>query len=212
MRNIQDDTKIAGSYTVSDWKKLRQEILEKNKNESLDLLKEAFEIFRTRVKTRFLDPIDAIIGMQKYEGEGFSAVALQCILVEFFESFYQGKVYVAPKSDEEISNQAHKLKVNDDVLKSHLQPNEYRSSSKLFKDFLMKHKPFSESFTSQDLTSRFYSNIRCGLLHEAATKGSSKIRNRKGNLLIEEIPFSRKNIILYRTNFQEALKNYSVPI
>jgi hypothetical protein len=51
----------------------------------------AFDIFfYTRIKTRFLNPIDWILEKRHDKGEGFSVVALQRILIEFLEAFYQG--------------------------------------------------------------------------------------------------------------------------
>jgi hypothetical protein len=143
--------------------------------------------------------------MRLYSGEGFAAVALQCILVEFLEAFYQGKIY-SPPSGKDIERRARILGLDKAQLKYHLQPNEYRSSSKLFKSFLKNREPFKDFHVTSDLADGFYSNIRCGLLHEAATKEDSIIKNRK-----EDFPFekrNRRNLILYRTNFQKHLKSY----
>ncbi len=91
---LNNDFKIAGNFKVSDWENLRE-------NLSIDDIQntegwdKAFNIFRVRVKTRFLNPINEILRMypDAGKGEGFSVVALQCILIEFFEAFYHGKIY-----------------------------------------------------------------------------------------------------------------------
>jgi hypothetical protein len=60
------------------------------------------------------------------------------------------------------------------------------------------------------IANRFYSEFRCGLLHEAATKGSSIIRTQKTeepDKLIEKEKNSN-NVILHRTPFQKALETY----
>lgn len=212
---LADDIKIAGEeYKVIHWKELR---VTENLDENLEEEKwsKAFNMFETRVNTRFLDPIDKLLGMYiedgkeiypiKGKGEGFSAVALQCILIEFFGAFYKGLIY---------------------DLKPALQY-EYGSNvvEKIYMPFLADQKPFSTYFCNDEKTNAtcrkvsartFYNNFRCGLIHEAATKGSSIIRGEKRdkddnpldlehNILIEKLD---GKIIFYRTPFQKALKQY----
>ncbi len=201
-RKIKNDTKIADDFTCGNWKKLRERL--SNNFGDQKVWFSAFEIFEKRVNTRFIDPINNILDVKLNKGEGFAIVALQCILMEFFEAFYQGKIYSTPRSEEEIQRKAKKYKINKSDLNKHLQPNEYNSSSKLFKDFLKNHKPFSESFGKSKYRNGFYSKIRCGLLHEAATKGSYVI-NIEGNKLIEEV---NGEIIINRTILQKDLNKY----
>ena len=84
---MKDDFRIAGNYKVSYWEQLKDKlpIDSDSTNQSWD---EAFRLFELRVNSRFLDPVDDILKMKKDSGEGFTAVAIQCILVEFFEAFY----------------------------------------------------------------------------------------------------------------------------
>jgi hypothetical protein len=46
--------------------------------------KAARDYFFAKLSTRYLEPIDAIRQSGKNEGEGFSNVAIQCSLIEFF--------------------------------------------------------------------------------------------------------------------------------
>jgi gamma-glutamylcyclotransferase (GGCT)/AIG2-like uncharacterized protein YtfP len=128
---IQNDTYISAFTSVWQWAEHRKQLIAgilcgTCKEEDWQ---EAFAQFlHTRIKTRFLDPIDWILERRQDCGEGFAVVALQCILIEFLEATYQGKIYTTSK-----------------------QPNpfEYNSSRQLFSDFLLNHKPFSRFFKSK---------------------------------------------------------------
>lgn len=188
-KRIDDSTRIAKEITVQDWKderiKLIRDILQ-DRHSPL-LWEKAYDYFYQRISSRFLNPIGWIIKKGQSEGEGFSAVALQCILIEFIESFYQGKIYTTSS-----------------------QPRfyEYNSSVRLFIDFLMNHYPFSNYFKMEKSARGFYDNIRCGLLHEASTKETSLIRvNSPDNLMIELID-DNKNMIVYRNNFLHSIKEF----
>lgn len=128
---IPNDTAIAPGYEVEDWKKDRIELINDINNDclSLELWKKAYNHFYERIESRFLNPIRWILENGENRGEGFSVVALQCILIEFLESFYQGLIYTTKKED--------------------LRPFEYNSSKKLFREFLLKHMPFSDYFTKK---------------------------------------------------------------
>lgn len=204
MGRINENTKIAGSFTVEQWKDFRQTLLNFDA-ENLEAWKEAFSIFEKRIETRFLKPIRCILSIGKFEGEGFSAAALQCILVEFLEAFYQGKIYSPSRTEDELEKYAKKIGISKSDLEKHLQPNEYNSSAKLFRDFLTGHDPFRKEFT-QPLANAYYKNIRCGLLHEAATKGGTTINKLKSNSLIR--PLSGGDLVLDRTKFQEAIDEF----
>lgn len=109
--------------------------------------------FRDRLESRYLKPIRKIkapvIGETLGVGEGFAMVVLQCSLIEFLQSCFDGSNYR-----------------NDGPL----GPNEYRDSKTKFTDFLTGHDPFKQEF-DLDTAQSFYRAVRCGLLHEARTKG-----------------------------------------
>ena len=204
--NPDDNFKIAGNFRVNDWKEL-QENLSTDDVQNTENWDKAFNIFEVRVKTRFLNPINEILRMYPDggKGEGFSVVALQCILIEFFQAFYYGKTFAR---DPDRNNY------------------EYDNSyDEMFSKFLNMHKPFSKFFCKHGTNGKpncekistytFYKNFRCGLLHEAATKFSATIRieKREGSKILDpyhEILIERLNgkIILYRTPFQKALEGY----
>ncbi len=151
---LKSTVKIAGEYTVQDWLDLKSEI---GSNQATDAWQKAVEIFKLRVNSRYLEPIDSIIKAGDGKGEGFSVVALSCMLLEFLAAFYYGKIYVTSDS------------LVDDF--------HYKSSSNLYKTFLSKVVPFNKYFSKTQAES-FYNYVRCGLLHEARTKHQWVIRNR----------------------------------
>lgn len=192
MAKISDDTKISKNKTVGDWKELRKNLLQNEYDSSLveEYWKEAFdEFFKARVETRYLKPIEAIQSSGNQEGEGFSIVALQCLLIEFLEVFYQGKIYTTKKED--------------------LGPKEYCSSREIFKDFLTSHSPFNKYFV-ESFAAKFYDNVRCGLLHSTFTKLNWVIRagNENTPLVEEKDENGSKIFVIYRNPITNALKRY----
>ncbi|SHI60853.1 hypothetical protein SAMN04488096_10315 [Mesonia phycicola] len=95
--------RVAGTLTVNDWKELTY-ILKPEKNENWG---NAFHFFEERIRTRYLEPIQAILEIEKYNGEGFAAINLQCSLIETIESFINGWVYNSSNNkwyDKKIEN------------------------------------------------------------------------------------------------------------
>lgn len=186
---IQGDTSISGSFNVEKWREFRNDLIRENTTE--DDWQKAFDLLSTRISTRFLNPINWILEKRTDKGEGFSVVAIQCILIEFLEAFYQGKVYTTAEKP---------------------QPFEYKYSKALFSDFLMNHKPFSDYFTTKKKAAGFYDNVRCGLLHEAATKESSRINNASGapnsGALVSFESNDPSNMRVYRENLHKAILNF----
>lgn len=188
--NIQNNTFISAFINVGQWKIARKQLIKgilwgESKPEEWN---SAFELLHTRIQTRFLNPIDWILEKRYECGEGFSVVALQCVLIEFLEAFYQGKIYTTSKKPREF---------------------EYNSSKQLFSDFLLNHKPFSKHFTSKANVNGFFDNIRCGLLHEASTKETSRINNAPTHdkiVLFEQDDPS--NMRIYRENFYKAILEF----
>lgn len=186
-KRISDDTFITASISVEDWKQIREELIRGllyGSGEKAEW-EQVFEILYERIKTRYLNPIDWILEKQLDIGEGFSVVAIQCILIEFLEAFYQGKIYTTSRE---------------------LRCFEYNSSKQLFCDFLLNHRPFSQHFKSKANANGFFDNIRCGLLHEAATKETSRINSASMHdkiVLFEHNDPS--NMRIYRENFHKAI-------
>lgn len=189
-KKISNDTYISAFVPVTKWKELRTDLIRGvlERTHTSKNWDSAYELMDTRITTRFINPIKLILKAQWNRGEGFSAVALQCILIEFLEALYQGKVYTTSKNP---------------------RPFEYNSSKSLFCKFLTEHKPFSDYFKTKDNAEGFFDNIRCGLLHEAATKEASRINNAPTHTKI--VWFEKddpRNMRIYRENFFEGILQF----
>lgn len=123
--------------------------------------------FEQRVRKYFLNPIETITILGNEEGEGFSIVSLQCIVIEMFASFKEGKIFFLERGG--VRNPEPRIY--------------YTKSSGCFVDFLQGEKEFNKSFSpapGRNATAlQFYENVRCGLLHEARTKSDWKINAKK---------------------------------
>lgn len=130
--------KISPKYTDQDWIKAR---------DSEDWT-QMVEIFHDRLEGRFLKPIKLIIEDSSGIGEfsGFSILALDCLVIETLQQFYDG----LPKTPD------HKGKEK-------------------FKAFLISSQYFKECF-NEETAYLFYKHFRCGLLHQGQTMKKSKIK------------------------------------
>ena len=99
MDEMMDEMRIAGQYTVRDYEQL-------NLNEKEDWEK-AIEIFKMRMKTRFINPIKEIEN-KKYAG--FAIMAICCLLIETLKQFYEGN------EESSISKEAFKGFLAEDSL------------------------------------------------------------------------------------------------
>lgn len=168
--------KIAGELTIKDWEDLEKK-LKLNYDNHWD---EAYNYFETRINTRYITPIEAIIKINPVQGEGFAVVNLQCSLIETIECFINGWMHANPNF---INPQGIILRKNE----------------KLFKSFFNKREPFINYKQKIDGTD-FFKSVRCGLLHETQTRNNWKIR--KGTIDGESYKFDGEFKIIYRDNFQ----------
>lgn len=182
---MDENTKIAGELTISDWLRLK-ESLERDFGKDT-LWDEAFAFFEKRIDTRYLKPIEAIEKYSNIEGEGFAISAIICSLIEALETFRLGKVYKRASK----SNPLNETK-------------EYFKSQPIFEDFLKKREPFKAHFAVDGLATDFYENVRCAVLHEAATRNGWKIRI-DTTVLVEK---RNESLILNRALFVDAIKQY----
>lgn len=180
------DTKIARRKTVNDWS-IQKKILE-DFNNSDAWTKAYIDFFLTRLNDRYIDPIMSIKGKGPDIGKGFSIMAIICSLIEFLESTYQGKNYRYREK-------------NDPPLET---TTEYGNggSSAIFISFLTKRTPFDIYF-NRDLAKDFYEKVRCGLLHEARTKGKWIIGVKTSTKKIIENKEGMN--VIFRDNFFEAI-------
>jgi len=180
-----DNVRIAGRKSCKDWESFRTKLVPGGAQDLWQ--RAASNYFHKRIATRYLDPIAASKKLRKYQGEGFSIVAIQCSLIEFLESTVQGVSYRYRRCGSVTPLAAH----------------EYSDSQRLFVDFLRKRQPFANDFTTRKIALDFYVGVRCGLLHEARTKNGWLIRA-DGPTIVSLAPKK----IVYRNNFQKALEEF----
>lgn len=179
----EDNHYIAGWNTPNDWANFSKEL---EVGENSELWEKAYkEYFLPRLELRYLNPLRILQENGTFQGEGFSMMTILCSLIEFLESTCQGKIY------RYVSNPRD------------LGANEYSSSKRMFMDFLINRSPFDDYF-DEDKAKDFYSNIRCGLLHEASTKNGWRIWASSTNG--EMIDFQKK--IVFRDQFQVAIESF----
>ena len=190
--------KIAGKLTIKDWIDLVGGIeedkvtIDYKSDEKWSL---AFYFFEERIRTRYLNPIKAILEMGDNLGEGFAIVNLQCSLIEMIESFINGWIY------------SHKPR----GWFKNGQKSEVINNACIFKSF------FANRINIKDLKidgGDFYESVRCALLHETQTKNNWKIKKgiKDGTAFEEKDRFK----IIYRENFQidleTLIENYKISI
>jgi len=149
---LPDDTRIAGLKTVADWTAMKGQLAACN---GLEIWEKAFrDFFEARLDSRYFKPIEALEQMNQYSGEGFAIVTLHCSLIEFLASTLEGKTYRYSRNGNPPLGEF-----------------EYSNSRDMFVSFLKKNEPFKGMFSKNGAAEDFYASVRCGLLHEARTKG-----------------------------------------
>ena len=148
-----------------------------------------------RYRERFFDPIRYLKKAQGNEsGYGFAIMALCCLMIETIESYRQG----LPSTSKDDMEALEKLPANGTAGEYSLQPPFKNCNGKVFEEFFKcdSHKKFFPDVPGKS----FYLNIRCGLLHQAQTKGGWLI-GRKGKYCDEGPPGS-----INRDEFSERLE------
>jgi hypothetical protein len=157
---LDDNVNIAGKETVRDWKDFSAKLNVSNN----DNWESAYDRFLyTRIEERYFKYLDLMVADKTFKGKGFTIVTVLCSLVEFLESLYQGKNF---KLD----------------FKNELDRYGRESAKEMFLAFLQTKQPFAGVFVSKDDAKNFYAEVRCGLLHEAMTKGEWVIKS-KGDFI-----------------------------
>jgi hypothetical protein len=153
-----------------------------------DLWEEAYKFFEERVLHRYIYPAEQIQRNSSIIGEGFSITAILCTLIEALETFYTGRCYKydKPRKNHEYGN---------------------GNSEKIFVNFLSKREPFNQVF-DEPLAKKFYKNIRCPLLHEAATRGGWVIRIDTDSLIKKNLNKTVLNRILFLDYMKEYIEHY----
>ncbi|MDA1827405.1 MULTISPECIES: hypothetical protein [Bacillus cereus group] len=150
---------ISPNYELNDYKDLFEELSPTSDDASWET---AIKIFEDRIQGRFFDITDVMLEKCEVDpslSKAFSIMALNCLLVETFQQFYKGLPHTRGKSE------------------------------KAFKEFLVSSPYFNGSEGSFGLSfddtraTHFYSNVRCGILHQAQTKKHTALTFNNDNLI-----------------------------
>lgn len=162
-------------------------------------------MFRQRIENYYLKPIKAIKDPGKLKGEGFTILTIQCALIEMFAAFKNGQIHNHRKRP---GGPSFEYKLADDCFIKFLQ------TEPIFENhFYMlngRRKILDQPFSAKD----FYSSVRCGLMHEARTKGHWVINAKKtyqGSqriFITEEAGLIRVDRNILNELLTEYLENY----
>lgn len=144
-------------------------------------------VLRRRVNRLYFDPIHRLTREpgEPGQGEGFAILTIQCSVLEFLAALRKGWSF----------RHGHKQQGKD---------NYYGNSKLLCTTFLCDEKPFADSFTTKQRASDFYTDIRCGLVHEGQTKNAWRIW--RGGASDPLVDFEKKAI--YRDVMQQQIETY----
>lgn len=185
-----------------DWAKIRLTLNQKFDYD--DSWERAIKLFENRVNRKFFNPVKLIIDGKALEGEGFTIVTVQCALIEMFAAFRTGRIFNHNRSS---TSPKYEYDKSQQMFTSLLR------SAKIFKDNFwelnQKNKPvIDKPFSAKE----FYTNVRCGLMHEARTKGNwyitatpknKSVKTEKQFLVLED-----GKIKIYRTVLHYRLTEY----
>ncbi len=154
--------KISPRFTAEDWK-------------AIDFAKEAawpraIEIFKDRIDGRFLTPIRMILC---YPWSGFAVLALDSLLVETLQQFWEGAIRTPSEKKKGCECEQCECR--------RLRSQDY------FVAFLSSGALFPSGFTKAS-AELFYKKVRSGILHQAQVTGTSRVRR------AENVPLVRTNI------------------
>lgn len=182
----KEDTLIARNETIAKWRVAR-ELLANNPTE--EQLKDIFDrFFVGRLDSRYLEPIRKLDELSYNDGEGFAIVTLYCSIIEFLASTRSGQRF-------EYVDRKSRRKMTADV---------YCDSKRMFVDFLRKEMPFANIFERKRDAKAFYSDVRCGLVHEARTKGKWRIRSKESARVAIDV----SNKVIYRRLLPDLFSEY----
>lgn len=146
--------KVAPGATSEEW---RQLYLDSHRSPDWE---RAIGIFRDRIYSRFLKPVDILIEQQSdlppnKRSFGFTILAIDCLIIETLQAFRWG----------------------------HLNTERNSNSFRLITRFLIHNPHFNWDY---ETARRFYNDFRCGILHEAETKEDSLVRSEGALVIVED--------------------------
>ncbi|MDQ5770174.1 hypothetical protein [Thiothrix subterranea] len=110
----------------------------------------AVSVFKDRIYARYIDPVDLLVDAEKdvdpkNKRFGFTTLAIDLLLMETLQAFKEGL------------------------------PDTSGMSAQVFKRFLEQSSRFSEYFKTEPERREFYTQFRCGILHQAEVQSSALV-------------------------------------
>jgi len=199
---MKSSIKISRLFTAEDWMQLRGELIQGQKP-----WEQAVCMFKDRIESRFFSPMDEILKIGKNEGEGFSMALIGVVLLEFLAAFEWGKLYVVRES-QRSPNQKNEQNIG-------LAPHQYDSGKYLLNKFLRHSNIFKDDFDDDEQVNNFYSNIRCGLVHEGRTLKNDVIisevsvkNTKRGHMYFKDDEENRLNRDVLFARLKEQVKKF----
>jgi hypothetical protein len=159
---------------------------------------ERIEIVRfldARYRERFFEPIKTLKKAPGNEsGYGFAVMALCCLMIETIESYREG----LPSTSADDMKALQGVSANTTGGDYTLRPPFQNCSGAVFENFFkcQKHQKFFSGVSGK----QFFEDVRCGLLHQAQTKGGWLISRRGKYLDVSPTPS------INRDEFSERLE------
>lgn len=121
-----------------------------NLKENEDHWQKAVDVLRDRLYSRYIDPVDVLIEAEiqveaKERKFGFTILAIDLLLIETLQAFKEGLEDTRGKS------------------------------KNVFIRFLRDSPHFAEFFTTHEEREKFYSEFRCGILHQAEIQSTALV-------------------------------------
>jgi hypothetical protein len=185
-----------------EWTKIRKKLNQEYKYDKT--WSDAISLFDKRLKRKFFDPIQVLINGNALKGEGFTIVTVQCALIEMLAAFRNGKIFNHHKTS---TSPKYEYKESQKMFTSLL-----RTASIFENNFWVLNKNNKKVIDKPYSSSEFYSNVRCGLMHEARTKenwyitatpSTKSVKTEKKFIITED-----GKIKIYRTVLHHRLLDY----
>lgn len=159
------------------------------------------KLFENRIKDKFFAPIEIMLNSKNQNGIGFSILSIQCLLIELFATFRIGKIH-NPRYNA-INDPEYQFKDSGEIYTNFLK------SCFIFENHFYEMSGGKKIIDKPYKAYEFYSNVRCGLLHEGKTKKNWTI-NLKPKTLKEKgfIKSSNGKNKIYRTILNKNLNSY----
>ena len=183
------------------WNILRNEV--RNNYAYNDIWKNIITLFQMRVNDYYFTPISRVKEPNSLKGEGFTILTIQCALIEMLAAFKWGKIH---NHRRKAASPSFEYQFADGCFVPFLQ------SESIFENQFYKYEKGMKILNAPFNANEFYDKVRCGLMHEARTKGNWVINAKRDydvdeRIFIKEIP-ERGVISIDRTILNKLLSEY----